>query len=84
MARSELVFRQFPKQSGWGKTMGAVVGTNFGVFVLWQFSARNKESSDLMTTLFTQSKDSLEKGHIWTLLTPSISHQVWIFFLPRS
>eukprot|EP00940_MAST-03C_sp_MAST-3C-sp2_P000659 g659.t1 len=72
--RKDLVFRQYPKRTGWGLTLGCFVTLNVGVFAMWQVAESDVRVKDRMVLMFAQEDNSLEKGHIWSLFTPSFSH----------
>jgi membrane associated rhomboid family serine protease len=63
------------------KVLWAVIGTNVGVFLLWQYAVKSYEQFHdpswlkFMAKNFVSSEEGLMSGRIHTLLTSAISHK---------
>ena len=72
--RPELVFDNFPRQTGHWYTLGGLGALNVGVFALWQHAAEEPDLNAAMEQIFLWRNTSVRDGEWWTILTPSFSH----------
>ena len=75
-ANPKLHFTQYPKQEGHRATLGGLLAVNLAVFVGWRVApVMGADFNDSWKATWAQSRHGLGEGRVWTLFTPSLSHQ---------
>ena len=77
-ANPQLHFTQYPKQTGHRATLGGLLAVNLAVWGGWIYAPfMGADGHAAWKATWAQQRRALEKGHIWTLFTPSLSHMDW-------